>query len=130
MIAYPEARDCSAHGLLTKLYAKQLERERRLHFGCDARCKLLTITPNGETLLAELVQSWAAYPTNSVADNDEQWTLEILAAVQMDWSRIRSGGVVEICNHEAKRRFKITQVEQDLTTGHVWRITIEPTGER
>lgn len=130
MTAYPEARDCSSHGLLTKLYASQLERERRLHFGSDARCKLLTVTPNGETTIAELAQSWCAYPQNLVAANSEVWTLEILAAVQMEWARIRSGGVVEICNHEDKKRFKITQVEQDLTTGHVWRITLEPTGER
>lgn len=130
MTSFPEARDCSQHGLLTRLYSQQLERERRLHFGTDARCQLLTVTPHGEALIAELVQSWGAYPIPIQADNQEQWTLEILAAVQIDWALIRNGGVVAICNHEATKRFKITQVEQDLSVGHVWRLTIEPTGER
>lgn len=127
---YPEPRDCSSHGLLGRLYAQSLERERRLLFGSEARLQLRALTPTGETLIAELRTAWSATPIVTKETNNEEWALEILQAANLEWARIRSGGLVVIVAHEDTKRFKIIQVEQDLSVGHVWRLTLTPTGER
>lgn len=122
--------DCSPHTLLGRLYANTLERERRLHFSSDAVLQLFAVTPAGETLLAELRESWSAYPTLTGSANNEEWVLEILESAELPWQKLRAGCIAVFEVHAQRKRCKITQVEQDLSAGHVWRLTLIPTGER
>jgi hypothetical protein len=116
--------------MLGRLYANTLERERRLHFSQDAVLRLFTVTPAGETLLAELRENWSAYPMLTGPANNEEWSLEILESANLAWQKLRTGCVAVLEVHAQRKRFKITQVEQDLSAGHVWRLTLIPTGER
>jgi len=121
---------CSPHEMLGRLYANTLERERRLHFSPDAVLQLFAVTPAGETLLAELSESWSAYPMLTGSANSEEWMLEILENANLPWQKLRAGCLAVLEAHGQRKRCKISQVEQDLSAGHVWRLTLIPTGER
>lgn len=112
------------HAKLGQLYARDLDRERAVHFGADAVLRVFKVLPSGRTQIgSDLTSGWSAY--DQEFEGAEQWVLEVIEAGFV-WASVRAGAEVELVGHVAGQRFRIMSVSQPIEAGHGWIIRMEP----
>jgi hypothetical protein len=117
------------HEGLGELYRLTLERERLTLWGAGAKVRLYIVASGGYELQLELQEGWQARRWTSPETDEEGYRLEITERPDLPEELMARIAMVDLIGHGLSARYRVSQVQRPLQTGHVWHMRLTPTGE-